>query len=131
MDEPTPQLLKTDTRGRVRTPRERREALLDEFERSGASASQFAKLSGVKYQTFAGWVQRRRRRCGAGGVQRVEGVRLLEAMVEERTFARGSQTLRVELPGGARIELTDASQATLAAALLRELAQASRSAVPC
>jgi hypothetical protein len=131
MDEPTPQLLKTDTRGRVRTPRERREALLDEFERSGASASQFAKLAGVKYQASAGWVQRRRRRCGAGGVQRVEGVRVLEAMVEERTFARGAQTLRVELPGGARIELTDPSQAALAAALLCELAQASRSAVPC
>jgi hypothetical protein len=61
----------------------------------------------------------------------VEGVRLLEAMVEERTLARGAQRLRVELPGGARIELSDASQAALAAALLRELAQTSRSAVPC
>ena len=72
MDEPTPQLLKADTLGRVRTPRQRREALLDEFERSGASASRFAKLSGVKYQTFAGWVQRRRRQRGAAGVQTVD-----------------------------------------------------------
>ena len=46
-------LLKQDVRGRVRTPRKRREALLDEFERSGLSGPKFAALVGVKYQTLA------------------------------------------------------------------------------
>ena len=131
MNEPTQQLLKTDTRGRVRTPRQRREALLDEFERSGTSASQFAKLSGVNYQTFAGWVQRRRRQLSVAGVQTLGAPRLLEAVVKGRHFARGSQMLRVELPGGARVELIELSQAALAAALLRELAQTSATGLPC
>jgi hypothetical protein len=52
------QVLKTDALGRVRTPAERREQLLDEFEKSGASGQQFAELAGIKYQTFATWVQR-------------------------------------------------------------------------
>ncbi len=54
-------ILKTDTKGRIRTPLARREQLLDEFERSSLSAAKFAALTGLKYQTFAGWVQRRRK----------------------------------------------------------------------
>ena len=37
------QILKVDTAGRVWTPREQREAVLDEFERSGMPASKFAE----------------------------------------------------------------------------------------
>ncbi|MCH8476168.1 MAG: hypothetical protein LAT55_13180 [Opitutales bacterium] len=55
-------ILKTDTLGRVRMPRERREAILDEFESSGMSGQAFAKRIGVKYPTFASWRQQRRRR---------------------------------------------------------------------
>jgi transposase-like protein len=51
------EVFKQDSRGRVRVPRERREALLEEFERSGASGVKFARLVGIKYQTFASWVQ--------------------------------------------------------------------------
>jgi transposase-like protein len=131
MDESTQQLLKTDTRGRVRTPRQRREALLDEFERSGTSASQFAKLSGVNCQTFAGWVQRRRRQRSGASVPTVGMPRLLEAVVQGQDFARGSQMLCVELSGGARMVISDLAQARLAAALLRELAQTSASSLPC
>ncbi len=48
MNSPTPdQILKTDTRGRVRVPPERRAALLAEFERSGLSRRRkFAELAG-------------------------------------------------------------------------------------
>ena len=60
-------LLKTDGRGRVRTPEAQWEALLDEFERSGLSGMRFAALHGVKYPSFANWVQRHRRERGAGG----------------------------------------------------------------
>ena len=48
-------ILKTDSRGRVRMPPQRREELLMEFERSGLPATKFAALAGVRYQTFATW----------------------------------------------------------------------------
>ncbi|HTV41838.1 MAG TPA: hypothetical protein VMF08_14745, partial [Candidatus Sulfotelmatobacter sp.] len=57
-------ILKTDVIGRVRTPSSLREQLLDEFEKSGLSGQEFAKLVGVKYLTFATWAQRRRRARG-------------------------------------------------------------------
>jgi hypothetical protein len=53
--------LQSDTRGRMRTSAPRREALLEEFDRSGLSGKQFAELTGLKYQTFATWLQKRRR----------------------------------------------------------------------
>ena len=54
-------LLKLDTRGRVRSSKERRQAILAEFDRSGVSGAQFAKLTGLRYSTFAGWVSRHRK----------------------------------------------------------------------
>lgn len=115
----------------MRTPRERRERLLDEFERSGASASAFAKLIGMKYQTFAYWVQRRREQGRPAGLGAAAVPRLLEAVVGGSQFAGRASVLRVELPGGARMELCDPSQAVLAAALLRELAQPFHGGTPC
>jgi len=50
------EILKQDGRGRVRVPVDRQEALLDAFEKSGASGAKFARLAGLKYATFAGWV---------------------------------------------------------------------------
>ena len=51
--ESDPNILKSDDVGRVQTPPERREQLLDEFERSGLSGAKFAPLVGVRYTTFA------------------------------------------------------------------------------
>ena len=50
-----------DRLGRMRTPRRRREELLAEYERSGLSQAAFARRAGVRYPTFAHWVQKRRR----------------------------------------------------------------------
>jgi len=55
------EVLKIDERGRVRVPVERREALLDEFEKSGMSGAKFARLAGIKYATFANWTLARRK----------------------------------------------------------------------
>ena len=55
-------ILRTDRQGRVRTPLAQREALLDAFECSGLSGMKFAALHGVKYPSFANWVQQRKRR---------------------------------------------------------------------
>ncbi len=46
------QLIATDSRGRVLVAKERREALLDEFERSGVSGVEFEKPAELKYPTF-------------------------------------------------------------------------------
>ncbi len=44
-------VLKQDVLGRVKTPKARREQLLDEFERSGLPGLKFAELAGIKYPT--------------------------------------------------------------------------------
>ena len=120
----TDQILKVDMAGRVWTPRQRREAVLDEFERSGMSAAKFAEFVGVKDQTFASWVQKRRRRqANAGAPAAAPALRGVEAAV-----AGPGAGLGVHLEGGARIEITDAAQAKLAAALLAALAAEAR---PC
>src|SRR5436190_11116504 len=102
-------LMTTDARGRVRVPVERREALLDEFERSGVSGAKFAAMVGVKYPTFALWVQKRRK---AGATAKADAglgngiysagnggpVRLFEAFSEVGGGPMGG--LKMELPGG-------------------------------
>lgn len=121
-------VLKQDGMGRVRMPRERRERLLDEFERSGLSGKKFAELAGIKYQTFATWLQQRRRTPGGIPVKPADSVRWLEAVVEQAQNPGGKNLLVVQLPGGARVEIAEAKQALLAAVLLRALEQP---ATPC
>jgi hypothetical protein len=115
-------VLKTDKLGRMQTPVARREQVLDEFERSGLSGKKFAALVGIKYPTLATWAAKRRRERGLPPVvKRSKSVRWLEAVVEHNS---GDKSLLVlELPGGAKIEIKDAQQATLAGALLRTLAK--------
>jgi transposase-like protein len=104
-----------DTKGRVRTSKEQRRLILAEFERSGVSATQFARRTGLKYSTLAGWVHRYRGRKRPG--QR-SAVRLLEAVVAPAPLI---SALKLELPGGARLEIREAGQIPLAAALVRAL----------
>jgi transposase-like protein len=116
MNSKTERILKVDEAGRVWTPRELRDAVLDEFERSGMPATQFAARLGVKYPTFASWVQQRRKsRSDSKSLQWVE------AAVAPQAAAR-SMSLMVLLPGGASMNVGDAEQAKMAALLLRELA---------
>ncbi len=129
-------VLKTDTLGRVKTPRERRESLLDEFERSGLSGVKFAALVGLKYPTFATWVQRRRRQRGSGPPTKApvptrNQLQWLEAVIESAhtTADKPLGPLVVHLPGGARVEVADLRQVGLAAALMRALEKSA--AAPC
>ncbi len=123
-------ILKRDGLGRVRTPRERREALLAEFERSGMSGQKFAAWAGIKYPTWASWVQKhRRQRAKAVGSSPAEPpknqVRWLEAVVSAATDKASARSkpggLIVHGPGGVRIEINEAKQVSLAVQLLREL----------
>jgi hypothetical protein len=117
-------ILRTDTRGRVHTPKARQERLLDEFARSGLSGPKFAQLAGIKYQTFAAWVLRQRKRAAAAPpAKATEPVRWLEAVVEPAQSAPNQNALTLLLPGGARLELSEPKQLPLVAALLRTLEQ--------
>jgi len=125
MTSPQPKevILKSDTRGRVFTPAARRESLLDEFERSGLSGAKFAQLTGLKYSTFACWLQRRRQERGAAPVtgqkDPVAATRWLEAVVEQPSPGPGPDPVRVRLSSGAWVEVQHAGQAALVAALVR------------
>jgi hypothetical protein len=133
-------ILKTDTRGRVRVPVERREELLNEFERSGISAMRFAKMAGVNYATFANWRQKRREaKAKAQGDGAAEGralgesvgvnrpVRLFEAFMEPgRSAAAKSGGLTIELSSGARIVVESPGQLRMAAELIGMLGQNAR-----
>ena len=121
-------VLKQDVLGRVKTPKERREQLLDEFERSGLPGLKFAELVGIKYQTFATWVQKRRRQRGdyaAGKISTAKkSVRWLEAVMAPQTGSvvqAGPLFLVLHLPGGLRVEISEGKQVELAAALVRAL----------
>ena len=120
-------LVTLDSKGRVRASREQRRVILAEFERSGVSAAQFAKRTGLKYSTLAGWLQRYRRTKPQA---RVRPVRWLEAAVAPAPNFGGQPPLAVVLvlPGGAHVEITDVNQAVLAAALVRAL---EKPAGPC
>jgi hypothetical protein len=115
-------VVKTDVLGRMRTSAARREILLNEFEASGLSGTQFAQLSGIKYQTLATWLQKRRRQARAsakpGGP-----VNWLEAVMEKAQgpATQNASVVLLRLPGGAQIELANLQQVPLAAALLRAL----------
>ncbi len=125
MSETGETILKTDTRGRVQTPPERREKLLEEFERSGLSGAKFAALAGIKYQTFAAWVKRRRKERGLAQApsRGANPVQWLEAVVREANAptTAAAPPLRVRLSTGVWIEISDFNQVSLAAALVRAL----------
>src|SRR5689334_8153543 len=125
------EIFKTDTAGRLRVPRARREALLDEFERSGSSGAQFAAYVGVKCSTFAAWAHKRRRQkaLAAAGAPSdestktaAEPIRWWETVLESAGKPSSEAgVLQVHLPGGAQLDIANAQQAGLAAVLLEKL----------
>jgi hypothetical protein len=120
-------LLQADERGRVRVSRERRGALLEEFERSGMSGAKFARLAGIKYPTFMYWLKKAREPRGSERVTELpEGrsVSFVEALIEGSCGRPTPEGLTIELPGGARLRVESPIQLRLAAELLRMLAPA-------
>ena len=114
------EILPQDRVGRVRTPRQRRERLLDEYERSGMRGPAFATFAGIKYPTLAGWIQQRKRSRAAAGAAAARGPQWVEALVGEARAA-GSAGLIVRVGAGAWMEVADARGAGLAAEVLRQL----------
>lgn len=140
-------VLKTDVLGRVKTGARQREAILDAFERSGLSGTKFAAVAGVNYQTFASWVQKRRKATGAyvktgrRGREPKDGGRTalkpppalswVEAVVDaQETSSTRHSVLRLDLPGGGSVQIAEEAQAVLAARLLQAL-QNQAAGAPC
>ena len=119
------EILKTDKRGRVKTTPERRQELLEEFDKSGLSAPKYAALTGLKYQTFAGWlIQRRKQRDGMAPAvlpDKQPTVQWLETVIQKAQAAPplAGSNLIVRLPSGATIEVANAAHAALAGEVLR------------
>jgi hypothetical protein len=117
-----PEVFKVDRRGRVHVSAARREALLDECERSGASAPEFARLVGIKYATLAGW-RAKRQRQRALAEPPAPALPLFEAVVEAPPSGEAGPGLVIELPGGGRALVSAAGQVPWTAQLLRLLTQ--------
>jgi hypothetical protein len=111
----------------VRVPKARREMLLDEWERSGGSAAQFADYVGIKYSTLANWIQKRRKQAGLqtslikpGVVDSSQGHgHWVEAIVAEPKGLESS--LRIYFTAGAYCQISNAREAGLAAELIGHL----------
>lgn len=114
-------LVKFDRRGRLRYAPEQKAALVEAYAASGLSGPKFAALHGVKYQTFAAWLQNRKR---AGAPARLPAPAAL-ALVELEVPAERSRDsgLRLILPGGAELQIASHAAVPLAAALIRELSR--------
>jgi transposase-like protein len=123
---PDLQLLKTDARFRVRTPPAQRDALLDLYERGTLTAKAFAAEHGIKYPTFAVWVQQRRKRSQTsvhppGLPSDGSPLRWVEAMLPQLpTSDQGACCL--EFPQGITLTLSHESQLPLAVRLISLLA---------
>jgi len=110
------EILVQDTLGRVRTPPEKREQILDEYERSGMSGAAFAALVGVKYSTLSWWIQQRRKNGAAATVRWVEAV-----PAHEVTASPTSGPLRVQIGAAVWLEVSSAEQALWAGQMLRAM----------
>ena len=118
----TGEILVQDTLGRVRTPRKKREQILDEYERSGMSGAAFAALVGVKYSTLSSWIQQRRKNGAAASLATAATVRWVEAVpAHEVTAPPTSGPLRVQIGAAVWLEVSNAEQASWAGQMLRTM----------
>ena len=126
-EEQSKTVLRRDALGRTWTTPEKRESILDEFERSGLKGAQFARLAGINYGTFATWLQKRRHERGqyqepaTARLSQKAPLRLMEAVLAHGAPGVEPEGLQVRLDCGASFQIADAHQALLAAQLLRAL----------
>lgn len=125
MIQPDQTIIRTDSIGRIRISAEHREQLLDSYEQSSLAGTKFAKLHGIKYQTFATWVQKRKRQRGEYELTSKEAPpeKLLQSLVELDVTAAShiNDALSVEHTSGVRLSVSTPAQAQLAATLLNNL----------
>jgi hypothetical protein len=125
------EILSRDAQGRVLVSRERREALLEQYDRSGMSGVKFAEYIGIKYSTLAYWLQSRRRKrerekllltAGAESEPSKSNGAWIEAVVEKGARPRVQDgALRIYFAGGAYCQISSAAEVAMAAELLGRL----------
>lgn len=114
-------VLKVDTEGRVRTPKEKREEILAAYGGSGMTGQQFAAFCGVKYSTLMNWVGKARRANKPGGESgKPAGMNWVEATLEPGSPGSG-EGLIIEIGTGVRLEVSNSRQAVLAGEVIRSL----------
>lgn len=123
MEKPTTELVidesKRDRRGRRLTAAKRREELLGDYEQSGLTQAAFARREGIKYPTFASWVQSRRSTGAAPSAGKPDGrVRFAEVPFPALAGRPATDSLSVTMPGGLVVRGSDAG---LVAALVKAL----------
>ena len=115
------EILKVDTVGRVRTPKEKREEIIAAYRGSGMTGRQFAQYAGVKYSTLMNWLGKsRRERTPAQEICKAPGLSWVEALVEEGGSCH-AEALSVEVGSSVRMRVSSPSQAALAAEVIRFL----------
>jgi len=121
---------RTDAIGRTRTTRDQREAILDAFEAGSLSGSEFSRVHGINYQTFATWRQRRKRERGEYPSPKAEkpltsepSFTLVEAQIETSELPQsiGNDALIIECAQGISLKLTSPQQIETAVAFLEHL----------
>ncbi len=113
-------ILKRDDLGRVQSTAESRAAAVAEYQRSGLSATAFAKMAGIAPNTFWNWLHaqgltQKRPRALAGASKPVRFIQVTPQTVSS------TMVLQVRLPGGVVIEVADTAQAVLTARLIEAL----------
>lgn len=137
------EILKTDALGRLRVRPEHREKMLDAFEASGMSGQAFAIHHGLKVQTFASWIQKRRRKRGDYHDEAVrrklrmpvkseartartkpsqgQSLNLVEVCVNHGTLDSDTPPIEVILSAGTLVRISSESQIGLLKTLILEL----------
>ena len=114
-------VLKVDTEGRVRTPKEKQEEILAAYGGSGMTGQQFAAFCGVKYSTLMSWVGKARRANKRGGEpSKPAGMSWVEATLEPGRSGN-EEGLIIEIGNGVRLEVFISRQAALAGEVIRSL----------
>lgn len=113
-------ILKRDDLGRVQSTAESRAEAVAEYQRSGLSATAFAKMAGIAPNTFWNWLHaqgltQKRPRALAGASK---PVRFIQVTPQP---ASSTMALQVRLPGGVVIEVADTAQVVLTARLIEAL----------
>lgn len=122
----TESIMKTDRLGRLRYAPEQKAAIIEAYHASGMSAPRFAALHGVNYQTLVYWIKKSNPAQQQPNHTHPALLSLIPAEITTDP-TRTNQPLEVTLPHGAKLLISSPGQASLAAALIRELSPTS----PC
>ena len=104
--------------------------MLAEYEGSGMSGAEYAEYIGVKYPTFAGWLQRRKAKRPEEGKEGEApagpSLQWVEAVVEKAPEPSETEGLKIRLRGGEEMTVRNVGGARLAAEVLRQLGGGAR-----